>query len=65
MPSNHILEVGKDHEQLGGELGGELEDKPAIKPEALPLRYEMEASSVHELDDQSIKPDGPVIKKET
>lgn len=65
VPSNHILEVGKDHEQLGGELGGELEDKPAIKPEALPLRYEMEASSVHELDDQSIKPDGPVIKKET
>ncbi|KAI4682903.1 hypothetical protein J4E81_009527 [Alternaria sp. BMP 2799] len=60
-PSDHILEVGKDHEQLGGKL----EDKPAIKPEILPLRYEMEANTVHELQDQPVKPDEPVIKKET
>jgi len=60
-PSNHILEVGKDHEQLGGEL----EDKPAIVPAALPMRYEMEANTFHELDDQPVKPDEPVIKKET
>ena len=61
-PSNHILEMGQPHGKGFEQLGGELEDKPTIVPELLPLRYEMEASTVHELHDQPVKAHEPVVK---
>lgn len=64
-PLNHVVEIGRSHGQGFEQLGGELEDKPAITPEALPMRYEMEANTVHELHEQPVKPDEPFIKKET
>jgi len=61
-PSNHILEMGQPRGKGFEQLGGELEDKPAIVPGVLPLRYEMEGSTVHELHDQPAKAEEPVVK---
>jgi len=61
-PSNHILEMGQPHGKGFEQLGGELEDKPAIVNEVLPLRYEMEANNVHELHDQPVKAEEHVVK---
>ena len=61
-PSNTILEMGQPHGKGFEQLGGELEDKPAVVTEALPLRYEMEANTVYELHDQAIKAEEHVVK---
>ncbi|KAI4908675.1 hypothetical protein J4E90_008407 [Alternaria incomplexa] len=63
-PSNHVLEIGQPRGKGFEALGGELEDKPAVVSEVLPLRYEMEANTVHELHDQPAKADEPVVKTE-
>ena len=61
-PSNHILEMGQPRGKGLQQLGGDLEDKPAVATEVLPLRYEMEANNVHELHDQPVKADEHVVK---
>ncbi|KAI4706488.1 hypothetical protein J4E89_008906 [Alternaria sp. Ai002NY15] len=61
-PSNTILEMGQPRGEGFEQLGGELEDKPAIVPEVLGLRYEMEANTVHELHDQPVKAEESVVK---
>jgi hypothetical protein len=64
-PPNHLLEIGVSHGQGDKQWGVELEDKSATAPEASPVRYEMEASTIHELHDQTIDPDKYATKTES
>jgi hypothetical protein len=64
-PSNHLLEIGLSHAQSDKQWGVELEDKPATVPEASPVRYEMEASTIHELHDQTVVSDKYATKTES
>jgi hypothetical protein len=64
-PSNHLLEIGFSDAQNNKQWGVELEDKTATVAEASPVRYEMEASTVNELHDQTVGSDKYATKTES